>query len=244
MPHDPDLAIVIPVFRERQWIARLLEHLSRCRGITRCGIIVVDGDRGSTATPEDILPIKVLLSPAGRGTQMNAGADEALAPAIAFLHVDTFPPVGFVELILGSLKTHSAAAFDLSIETSRPFVKLVAIVGRLRSRITRVPYGDQVHAFRTDVFRSLGGFRDLPIMEDVDIMDRLKARGLRVRILRRRAVTSGRRWEIEGPIRTTLRNWRLMLAYRAGVPPQNLAKWYRPHPMLKSLIVPPVRIRR
>lgn len=226
---NPVLSIVIPVYRERNSIGPCLDFLQDCEGTDRCEIVVVDGDRGSTQTRAEQPNISVLTSLPGRGHQLNVGAGATTGGAIAFLHVDTRPPRDFVQRIAQAVGEYGAGAFDLRIDSSNLLVRLIGFVGMLRSRLTRVPYGDQVQFIRRDLFQRVGGFPEIPIMEDVALMDRLKRAGERIVLLRPPAVTSGRRWGKEGAIRTTLRNWRLLRAYRAGVDPSILVQSYRPH---------------
>jgi rSAM/selenodomain-associated transferase 2 len=224
----PRLAIIIPVYRESQAIEPCLHHLSQCPGIELCEVIVVDGDEGSTRTPLDLIPLRVTVSPSGRGTQLNAGARLATAPAMLFLHVDTVLPEEFVGRVLGALERFPAGAFDLHIVTRNLITKLISVVGRLRSRLTRIPYGDQAQFIRKSVFDEIGGFPDEPIMEDVALMDRIRTAGHRITFLTPPARTSDRRWRADGAARGTVRNWRLMAAYRSGVSPVELVKHYRP----------------
>jgi rSAM/selenodomain-associated transferase 2/rSAM/selenodomain-associated transferase 1 len=226
---DKQLAIVIPVFRESTAIGPCLRHLSRCDAIARCEVIVVDGDGGSTGTPNDIVPVTVCLSSPGRGTQLNAGARMSTAGALLFLHVDTTLPTDFVSRVLGALDEFPAGAFDLHIISRNLTTILISMTGRLRSRLTRVPYGDQAQFIRRTTFNQVGGFPDEPLMEDVALMDRLKAAGHRITFLTPPARTSDRRWRADGALRGTLRNWKLMRAYRAGATPGELAARYRPH---------------
>ena len=228
MTAAPILSIVIPVYREPLEIVRALAWLDRCHNIRETEIIIVDGDAGSSLTPPSPLPVRVITSPPGRGLQLNAGAKEARASLLAFLHVDTRPPRGFVRAIASALNSCPAGAFDLHIETGHPLVRATSLMGLLRSRLTRVPYGDQVQFITRDLFERIGGFPEEPLMEDVALMDRIAAAGERIAILRPPAVTSGRRWVAEGAARGTLRNWRIMLAYRSGISPATLRQRYRP----------------
>ncbi|MFP4114785.1 MAG: TIGR04283 family arsenosugar biosynthesis glycosyltransferase [Spirochaetota bacterium] len=230
----PSLSIVIPVYHEPLEIGGCLAYLARCRGISECEIIVAEGDDGESFPQTDVLPIRTVRAAPGRGTQLNAGARTARGDALLFLHVDTRPPRAFVRIVAETLASYPAGAFDLHIESSRPLVRAVSLVGLARSRLTRIPYGDQAQFIRSDVFHRVGGFPNEPIMEDVALMDRLKARKLQIRIVRPPARTSGRRWEREGAVATTLRNWRTMLAYRSGIRPCRLAIRYRPHAELEQ----------
>jgi hypothetical protein len=101
------------------------------------------------------------------------------------------------------------------------------MVANLRSRLTRIPYGDQAIFIRASYFRSIGGFKEIPIMEDVDLMRRIKRKGWRIVIFQEPVITSARRWEKEGLLFGTLRNWFLMTLFLCGVSPERLARFYR-----------------
>ena len=227
----PLMSLVIPVFREPLLIVRQLHYLRTCSRIAECEIIVVDGDDGSSLTPSltptDVLPLTVVHSPPGRGVQLNAGARLAGGDALLFLHVDTILPRRFVSLVLHALAHRPAGAFDLSIESTHPVVRLISFVGMIRSRITRIPYGDQGQFIRRDLYDRIGGFPPVPLMEDVALMDAVRQAGERITVIRRPARTSDRRWLAEGAVKATLRNWRLMRSYRSGVPPTRLQSRYR-----------------
>ncbi len=224
----PPLAIIIPVYRESTAIGPCLRYLSACPGIERCEVIVVDGDGGSTQTPREVISLHVVVSLPGRGTQLNAGVGRTAAPALLFLHVDTVLPDDFIDRVLAALEQFPAGAFDLHIVTRNPVTALISAVGRLRSRVTRIPYGDQAQFIRRSTFDDIGGFPNEPIMEDVALMDRLKAAGHRITFLTPAARTSDRRWRADGAVRRTLHNWRLLRAYRTGASPAELVKQYRP----------------
>jgi len=224
----PVLSIVIPVYREALEIGRCLAYLAGCPGIERCEIIVCEGDGGASDPPESLIPIQIVRSDPGRGRQMNTGASAARSPSLVFLHVDTRPPRSFVRMIDDALRRTPAGAFDLSIDSTHPFVRVVSIVGGVRSRLTRLPYGDQIQFIRARTFAEIGGFPEIPIMEDVELMRRVRNAGHRISIVRPPARTSDRRWTAEGPVRTTLRNWRIVLAYAFGQPPEALRRRYRP----------------
>lgn len=119
-------------------------------------------------------------------------------------------------------------AFDLSIASPRWILQTIARIASVRSRLTRLPYGDQAIFIRRSTFVALGGYPEIPIMEDVALMRSIRRRGWRIRILPDRVLTSARRWEREGVWRCTLRNWTILLAYFAGVSPWTLLAWYSP----------------
>ncbi len=227
----PLFSVVIPVFNEEAVINSLLEHILSIAGSEVSEIIVADGDpAGLTAgSIHNAFPVKTVLAGRGRGAQMNAGAALAGGDILVFLHADTRLPLPAFSLMGAALSDPVcvAGAFDLEIASPRPAFRLIEKAASLRSRCTRIPYGDQAFFFRRRYFESIGGFADIPIMEDVEIMRRIKKRGDRIVFIDRHAVTSARRWEKEGVLFCTLRNWLLISLYLSGVSPERLARLYR-----------------
>lgn len=226
----PELSIIIPALNEGPQILPLLDHLTTLAEGVPYEVIVVDGDpKGSTL---QYLPIQVqgILAPVGRGSQMNAGATIAQAPTLLFLHADTLLPDRAFTHIQQALKQAPAGAFDLGIDSPRPSLKWIGRVASWRSRLTRIPYGDQAIFIRRSTFMAVGGFPDIPIMEDVALMQALKRHRIPIWIVRDRVSVSPRRWEQEGMITCTLRNWMILSLYYLGVSPDRLWWWYRPHP--------------
>jgi len=239
------LSVIMPVLNEGERIQKTLDHLAEIAGQIPYEVIVVDGDRaGSTLQdlPSD-RPVRGITAARGRGLQMNAGAAIARGEILLFLHADTQLPATAFTQITTTLKqtptvgAHRRApnsgevvggAFDLSIASSRWILQTIARVASVRSRLTRLPYGDQAIFIRRSAFGALGGYPEIPIMEDVALMRSIRRRGWRIRILPDRVLTSARRWEREGVWRCTLRNWTILLAYFAGVSPWTLLAWYSP----------------
>lgn len=229
----PALSIIVPVYREGAGINGLLEHLFGLEGGETAEVIVVDGDAGSTLRAihlSNLSRIRSLVSPAGRGAQMNQGAEMAQAHRLLFFHADSRLPRGAIAKIIRALDSGDAVAgaFGLEIDTGNPWLRLIAKMATLRSRWTGIPYGDQALFFAREKFRETGGFPEWPLMEDVELMRRIKSRGWRIALLRDSVKVSPRRWEREGIIRGTLRNRVLMLLFLSGVPPRTLARWYPP----------------
>jgi len=181
---------------------------------------VVDG--GSTdGTPAIATKLcdRVLNAPRGRAAQMNAGAREGRGDMLLFLHADTRLPPGADALVLNS---STWGRFDVQIEGRHPLLRVVACAMNLRSRLTGIATGDQAMFVRRAVFP---GFPEIPLMEDVALSKVLKQRG-RPTCLREKVVTSGRRWETHGVLRTIFLMWRLRLLYFLGVSPDALARKY------------------
>jgi rSAM/selenodomain-associated transferase 2 len=219
------LTIVLPVLNEAAIIVGALQALAplRARGAE---IIVADG--GSTdGTPNLTTPFadRVIAVPRGRGAPLNAGAALGTGDALLFLHADTSLPDNADRLIAAALAHRAWGRFDLRIAGRHPFLAVVARMINWRSRITGIATGDQAIFVTREAFAAVGGFPDLPLMEDIAISQRLK-RLCRPFCIAMPAVTSGRRWEQKGVIRTILLMWRLRLAYYLGVEPARLARWY------------------
>ena len=223
-------SIIVPVLNEADQINAAIEHLYDQNTKGNFEIIVVDGDRqGGTINAIWNKSVKTVISPKGRGRQMNAGAEMACGEILVFLHADTRLPKMAFEKIYDCLqdKKYTAGAFDLAIDSDRSLLRYIAVCANFRSRLNRIPYGDQAIFIRKDYFDRIGRFKEIPLMEDVDLMRRIKKRGDKIFILRDRVKTSARRWETEGTIYTTIRNQILVSLYYLGVSPYRLAKFYR-----------------
>jgi rSAM/selenodomain-associated transferase 2 len=220
------LSIIIPVLDEAAMIVPALQRLKplRHRG---CEVIVVDGgSRDETAALAGLLADRVERAPRGRASQMNAGAAMARGDALLFLHADTVLPDAADAAIEAALADGTQwGRFDVRIDGSSPMLSVVAWSMNLRSRLTGIATGDQAMFVRREAFRAAGGFPDIPLMEDV-ALSRLLRRIGRPACLRARVVTSGRRWERHGVLRTILLMWRLRLAYFFGADPADLARRY------------------
>jgi rSAM/selenodomain-associated transferase 2 len=219
------LTIVLPVLNEAAIIVATLEALAplRARGAE---IIVADGgSRDGTARLAGPLASRVITVRRGRGAAMNAGAAFGAGDALLFLHADTVPPDAADRLIAAALTRRAWGRFDLRIAGRHPFLAVVARMINLRSRLTGVATGDQAIFVSRAAFEKVGGFPDLPLMEDIALSRRLKCL-CRPVCITTPVVTSGRRWERNGMLRTILLMWRLRLAYYFGVEPALLAELY------------------
>jgi rSAM/selenodomain-associated transferase 2 len=223
-------SIIIPVIHEETIINSTIERLVAFHPSISVEIIVVDGDReGKTIGVIRNGNVKTAVAEKGRGNQMNRGAAMAQGKVVIFLHADTCLPPDAFTLIEAALNDPAcmAGAFDLAIASGRPIYRLIAKIASFRSRLTRIPYGDQAFFFRRVDFLASGGFANIPLMEDVEIMRRIKKRGGKVAIINRHVTTSARRWEKEGIILCTLRNWFSIALYLLGISPERLSKLYK-----------------
>jgi rSAM/selenodomain-associated transferase 2 len=222
----PRMSVVIPTLNEEKHLEATLQSVAREPDIE---VIVVDG--GSSDRTAELAPARgarLLRTTAQRARQMNAGAAAASAPVLLFLHGDTRLPPGFSGLALKLLagRGTAAGAFRLAVAGPGWGLRVIEGLANVRSRILHLPYGDQGLFVTADLFRRLGGFPDLPIMEDVVLVRRLNKRG-RVAIAPCSALTSDRRWRRLGILRTTLVNQVVLMGFFLGVDPARLAGWYR-----------------
>jgi rSAM/selenodomain-associated transferase 2 len=219
------LTIVLPVLNEAAIIAGALQALAPLRG-RGAEIIVVDGgSRDDTPQLAAALADRVIAAPRGRGAPMNAAAALGTGDALLFLHADTALPENADRLIAAGLSERAWGRFDLRIAGRHPLLAVVARMINWRSRLTGIATGDQAIFVTREAFLGVGGFPDLPLMEDIAISRRLK-RLCRPYCIATPVVTSGRRWEQHGVVRTILLMWRLRLGYYLGVEPQLLAQRY------------------
>lgn len=227
LPTQPALSIIIPVLNEADHIVAALQALAplRARGAE---IVVVDGGSADD-TPLLAGPLadRVLVSARGRATQMNAGAAAARGDVLLFLHADTRLPADADRLILEDLAQSQRVwgRFDVTIEGRHQLFPIIAWFMNTRSRLTGIATGDQAMFVTRDAFAAAGGFPEIALMEDIEFARRLK-RVSPPLCLRARVITSGRRWEQRGVLRTILLMWRLRLAYFFGADPQDLARRY------------------
>ncbi len=226
----PQFSVVIPVLNESQGINEAISRLRAQEPDEGIELVVVDGDpSGSTINGVTSNCVRKVISERGRARQMNHGAAIARGEILVFLHADTRLPAEAFPLIHQAMSDQRlvAGAFDLGFEAHRSIYKITEKYVYFRTRLTRIPFGDQAIFIRRRYFQEIGGYRDIPIMEDVDLMKRIKRRGNRIAIIPEKVLTSPRRYEAEGILSCTFRNWVLQILYSLGVSPERLGKWYR-----------------
>jgi len=221
------LSIIVPVLDEAAGIAATLQHLSGLRGRGAEVIVVDGGSRDGTVDLARPLCDRLIAAPRGRAAQMNAGAGVARGDIFLFLHADTRLPVDADRLVLEGLAASGRpwGRFDVRIEGRHPLFPVIAATMNLRSRATGIATGDQAMFVDRAAFAAVGGFPDIALMEDIVLSRRLKRIG-RPLCLTARVLTSGRRWEKHGVVRTILTMWRLRLAFFLGAQPAKLAASY------------------
>jgi len=219
------VAIIIPVLNEAECLPCLLPHI-REWGMDE--IIFVDGG-SSDETPQVLknTDIKWIHSERGRALQLNAGAAKSESDILLFLHADTSLSSSHITDIKQAMRNPSVAGgrFDVRLSGRHPAFRIIEWFINRRSRLTGISTGDQAMFVRREVFVRLGGFSRQPLMEDVDFSRRLKREG-RIACLRRKVVTSSRRWEKHGIVRTVLLMWWLRLRYALGANPEILKRRY------------------
>lgn len=219
------LTVIIPALNEAAHISDTVWLAMRAPGVE---VVVVDG--GSTDGTAELARAAgaiTISSPPGRAIQMNAGAAAASGDTLLFLHADTALPPGYHTHIEDTLARPCvvAGAFTLRVDSPENGIRIVEWLANFRSKVMRMPYGDQGIFMGADVFRDAGGFPEIPIMEDYELMRRLNRRG-RIVTADASVVTSARRWERLGVFRTTVINQLVIIGYHMGVSHERLKRLY------------------
>lgn len=220
------ISVIIPTLNESGTIVALLEDLQAAR-TSGLQIIIADGDStDDTVERANLLVDEIVIAPRGRARQMNKGAQQAKGSVLWFLHADTRVPSNACAKILQSVTAGKCwGRFDIRLSGAHWLFRFIERAMNLRSRISGIATGDQGLFVTRDAFDQAGGFPDIPLMEDIALSKSLR-RLARPVCLRARLVTSSRRWEHRGILRTIMLMWRLRLAYTFGADPERLAKAY------------------
>lgn len=222
----PWLSVVIPVLNDVAAADLLLRQIEP---LPQVEVFIVDG--GSDARLDRVADTRpgtrVLRTSAGRARQMNAGAREATGEWLLFLHADSELPAGWRDAMAGLSADAIGGWFEFALDDPAWQARAIERLVRWRVRVLRLPYGDQGLFVRRAAFNELGGFADLPLLEDVEFVRRLVGAGPVAEVplpLR----TSARRWRRDGWFRRSARNSLIVTLYFAGVSPTRLARWYVP----------------
>ena len=216
------LSIVIPVLNEAAMIGGTLASLAPLRARGHEVIVADGGSEDATREIAASLSDRVVVAPRGRARQMNAGAATASGDALVFLHADTRLPANADYVIFNSLRKNPWGRFDVAIEGRSALLPVIAFLMNLRSRLSGIATGDQAIFVRRDAFP---GFAEIALMEDVAFSATMKRKAPPA-CLRAKVVTSGRRWDERGVLRTMYLMWRLRLGYFLGATPDDLARRY------------------
>lgn len=224
-----NFSVIIPVLHETNKINSLIEHLHALEGSRNSEVIIVDGsptkDTINAINDEKIISIS---SEKGRAKQMNAGASIARGEILIFLHADTKLPEDAFQKIRRVLEEgrYVGGAFYLRIDSDRVIFKLISHITSFLSRLTRIPYGDQTIFIKKDYFNRIGRYGDIPVMEDAELMRKIKRERKKICIIRDNVKTSPRRWEEKGIFYTILINQMIRILYFLGVSPDKLTKFF------------------
>ena len=216
----------MPLFNEHKQLPETISLLSQAGADE---LIFVDG--GSTDGSQDLLQesgLHWVATEAGRARQMNAGSSLCKSDIILFVHVDTVICSSHISAVKQAMSDseYAGGRFDVSLSGKHPAFRIIERLINMRSRMSRISTGDQCQFVRRSVFDALGGFPDLPLMEDVAFSRLLKREG-KLACLKERVITSSRRWEQHGIMRTVLMMWKMRLLYWLGIPADRLALMYR-----------------
>jgi rSAM/selenodomain-associated transferase 2 len=219
-----NISVIIPVLNEA---GRIAETIERTRQLGACEIVVVDGGSSDGTIQHATAADRLISSDRGRGRQQNAGAAAARGDVLLFLHADCWLEPGALEAVCEALTDHRCigGCFRQRIDADGFGFRALESGNALRVRTAGWAYGDQGIFLRRSVFEQVGGFPDVPLMEDLLLMKRLRGRGT-FRLLRHRIHVSPRRWEQTGIVRQTLRNWTFVLLAHLGVSPARLVRHY------------------
>ncbi len=223
------ISIIVPVYNEHAYLREHGDKLAdwQCEGVE---LIFVDGgSQDNTVAYLRAQGHRVLHSDAGRAKQMNVGACHSKGDVLWFLHIDTTLP-GTVANLLPQINDCFMQSrwgfFRIRLDASGVIFSLIAAGINFRSKVFRVGTGDQGLFFSRQIFERWGGFPDIPLMEDI-ALSRYAKKYAKPRILPVSLITSARRWQTRGVVKTILFMWWLQLAYKCGVSPVRLHKWYR-----------------
>lgn len=223
-----DFSVIIPVLNEAPFIDNAIENVLKLTKNYSIEIIVVDGDPdGSTIAHVQNKNVKKLVNKKGRALQMNAGSELAHGDILLFLHADTLlPENAFSELHkIKNSDRFDCGAFSLDFDVGTKLLTFIAFMANMRTKIFRKPFGDQALFIKKDFFKQVGRFSPIPLMEDVDIIHKIKKHNGRIYISNKKVITSARKWKTKG-IRNTVNNWYIQFLYFCGVTPERLAKKY------------------
>lgn len=218
------ISVIIPIKNEDPETAK---PFARFSSAPHAELVIADAGRNpETLEAFRAAGARVFSGEGSRGARLARAAREARGDVLFFLHADSRPPQDCLRLIRRTIDGGAAAgAFSLGYENADLRMRWIAWWANRRSRLAKLPFGDQGIFCRSETYERAGGFRDLPICDDLDLVTRLKRAGPFV-VRREKTFTSARRYRQRGALRQVLRNWKVILGYFAGVAPETLHRWY------------------
>ena len=219
------ISIIIPVLNEEQSVKALLQQLQIYRQQGHEVIVVDGGSDDETVSISEPLADKVITSDSGRAKQMNKGVSESTNEVLWFLHADTSIPENVIEAIQESLIKNDWGRFNIKLSGSNFLFRIIERMINIRSCLSGIATGDQGIFVKRNIFDSIGGYSEIPLMEDVVLSKKLKTIS-QPACTKETLTTSSRRWEKNGIIKTILLMWYLRFLYWIGVTPDKLAKLY------------------
>lgn len=226
-PSVPTISVIVPSLNEGE---NILETIRAAGGKSQVELLLADGgSTDNTVLLAGSTGAKIVLSSPGRAWQMNAGAAQSTGDILLFLHADTLLPQGFEDQVRRALSKPgvAAGAFRLRFRENRGFLlRIVECTANWRARWLQMPFGDQAIFLKRQTFEEIGGYSDVPIMEDLELVKRLKRKG-RIMILPSYVESSARRYQKDGTLKRVLINKMVFFGYFLGVSPDKLSRWYR-----------------
>ncbi len=221
------VSIIVPVLNDATVLSSLLDQLQDVRALGHEVIVVDGGSRDDVDGVSDGRVDKLVHSPAGRARQMNMGASQAKGELLWFLHADSLIHADCLDGIL-QLAQHEKVwgRFDVQLSGNDWRLRIVELMMNWRSRLTGIATGDQGIFLTRDAFKQVGGYKEIPLMEDIEISKALKKIS-RPFLLSQLITASSRRWQRQGVFRTILLMWSLRLAYFLGISADRLSAYYR-----------------
>jgi rSAM/selenodomain-associated transferase 2 len=231
LPQLPHISVIIPVYYEDETLLQTIKTIHQNAEQNNFEVIVIDTLENTTLNRLQVKDkdSRIGFAPKGRASQMNEGALMAQGDILIFVHADTHLPKAWDTLIEKALHANKAGAFSLGIDDTHYALRVIETMANIRTRMTKIPYGDQVHFLTASFFKELGYYAKIPLMEDVELMKRIKKQGEPIALLKEKVLTSSRRWHKEGIFYTTLRNRVISFLYWVGIHPKHFIKRYKSH---------------
>ena len=226
---EDKISVIIPAYNEKERIGSLLKKLKSDDESVQ--VIVADGEStDGTPSVAKAYGAETVSTTRSRGLQMDRGVEMAEGTILLFLHSDTVLPKGWYDIILSAFSNGgenkvAGGAFSFAVDADEPKYRLLEKLVALRNKYLGLTYGDQAIFVKKENFLSAGGYKGMPIMEDVDLVRRIRKHG-EFKILKEKALTSARRWQKKGLILTSLRNLVLLTLYYLGLRPEKIYRLY------------------